>query len=106
MAAMKDAAWIKANIEVVDNYLKGEFENYSIAHQTDNTLTHTFTVDNGKKRFTLVIGWPIFAERRLTQARIGGGLNKENVAEQMRLHKEAGYHWTPLHEDTIQRGDM
>jgi hypothetical protein len=106
MAAMKDAEWIKANIEVVDNYLKGEFENYSIAHQTDNTLTHTFTVDDGKKRFTLVIGWPIFVERRLTQARIDGGLKKEDVAQQMRLHKEADYHWTPLLEDTIQRGDM
>lgn len=106
MTGMNDEAWIKANIEVVDNYLKGEFENYSIVHQTDNTLTHTFTVDNGKKRFTLVIGWPIFAERRLTPARIDDGLKKESVAQQMRLHKEADYHWMPLLEDTIQRSDM
>jgi hypothetical protein len=56
MAAMNDAAWIKANIEVVDNYLKSEFVNFAIAHHADNTRTHTVTVDNGKKRFTLVIG--------------------------------------------------
>lgn len=101
MAGMTDAAWIKANVEMVDSYLKEEFENYSIAHQTDSTLTHVFTVDNGKKRFTLMIGWPIFAERRLTLARIDGGLKKENVAAQMRLHKEAGYHWTPSYEEMI-----
>ena len=62
MAAMNEAAWIKANVEVVDNYLKREFENFAIVHRADTSRTHTFTVDNGKKRFTLCIGWPIFAE--------------------------------------------
>ena len=106
MAGMNDAAWIKANIEVVDNYLKDEFENFAMAHHADNTLTHTFTVDNGKKRFALVIGWPIFAERRLTHASLDRGLKKESVAEEMRLQGEDGYHWTPSHEDTTQRGGM
>lgn len=39
MAGMNDAAWIKANIEVVDNYLKGEFENFAIVHHANNMLT-------------------------------------------------------------------
>ena len=105
MADMNEALWIDANVEVVENYLKKEFENFTIAHQADNSQTHTFTVNDGKKRFTLLIGWPILADRRFTPARIDRVL-KEHVAEEMRLHGEAGYHWTPSHEDTTHRGGM
>ena len=103
MATMNDASWVGANVEVVENYLKKEFETFAIAHRADNSLTHTFTVHDGKKRFTLVIGWPILADRSFTQARIDR-LLKENVAGEMRLHGEDGYHWTPSHEDTTHHG--
>ena len=105
MADMNDASWIEANVEVVKHYLQKEFENFSIAHRADNSLTHTFTVHDGKKRFRLVIGWPILADRRVTPARLDR-LLKENVAGEMRLHGEDGYHWAPSHEDTTQRGGM
>jgi hypothetical protein len=94
MADVSDAAWIDANVEAVDNYLKKEFENFVIAHRTDTSRTHTFTVDNGKKRFALHIGWTSLADRRVTPASIDR-LLKENVADEMRLHGEDGYHWTP-----------
>ncbi|MBK5280869.1 MAG: hypothetical protein JJE16_02135 [Nitrospiraceae bacterium] len=106
MAAISDAAWIEANVEVVDKYLKHEFENFAIVHRAYNSRTHTFTVDNGKKRFTLLIEWPIFAEKRESPASIGRGLKKEHVAVEMRLHREDGYFWIPSQEDTIQRSDM
>lgn len=102
MTGMNDEAWIKANIEVVDNYLKGEFVNFTIAHHADNTRNHIFTVNNRKKRFTLSVGWSIFVDKHVTQAGMDRKLNKEQVAEAMRLHGEDGYHWTPSHEDTIQ----
>lgn len=102
MTGMNDEAWITANIEVVGNYLKNEFVNVAIAHHADNTRIHILTVDNGKKRFTLSGGWPIFVERHVTQAGMDRGLNTEQVAEAMRLHGEDGYHWTPSHEDTTQ----
>jgi hypothetical protein len=102
---MNEASWIDANIEVVENYLKKEFENFTIEHRVDTSLTHTFTVDNGKKRFTLFIGWPIIADKSLAQAR-SERLLKENVAEEMRLHGEVGYHWTPSQLDTTQRGGI
>jgi hypothetical protein len=105
MVDMNETSWIKANVEVVENYLKNEFENFGIAHRADTSLTHTFTVNDGKKRFKLFIGWPIFANRHFTPARIGR-LLKENVADEMRLHGEDGYHWTPSHEDGAPRGDM
>ena len=105
MANMNDAAWVEANVEVVENYLKKEFESFAIEHRADTSRTHTFTVDNGKKRFTLRIGWPILADRRFTPARIDR-LLKENVAEEMRLHGEDSYHWSPSHEDATQRGGM
>ena len=105
MADMNDAAWIEANVEVVKNYLKNEFENFAIAHRVDTSLKHTFTVHDGKKRFTLWVGWPILADRRFTPASIDR-LLKENVAEEMRLHGEDGYHWTPASENAAQRGGM
>ena len=105
MADMNEASWIDANIEVVKTFLRKEFDNFGIAHRADASRTHTFTVDNGKKQFTLCIGWPILADRSFTQARIDC-LLKENVAEEMRLHGEDGYHWTPPHKDATQRGGM
>ena len=94
MTDMNEASWIDANVEVVDNYLKKEFQNFTIAHRVDTSRTHTFTVDNGKKRFRLFIGGSIIADKSLAQAR-SERLLKENVAEEMRLHGEDGYHWTP-----------
>ncbi len=102
---MNEAAWIEANVEMVTNYLAKEFENFAIAYRADGPLTHTFTVDNGKKFFKLVIGWPILAGSRLTHATIQRLCN-DNVAEEMRLHGEDGYDWTPSDEDTTQRGDV
>lgn len=105
MADMNDAAWIEAKVEVVNNYLEKEFENFSITHRTDTSRTRTFIVDNGKKRFALHIGWPSLADRRVTPTVIDC-LLKENVADEMRLHGEDGYHWTPAHEGRTQRGGM
>jgi hypothetical protein len=94
MAAMNEAAWIDANVEVVENYLKKEFENFVIVHRADKSLTHTFTVHDGKKLFTLSIGWSILADRSFTRTGIDR-LSKQNIAEEMRLHGEDGYHWRP-----------
>jgi hypothetical protein len=105
MADMNEALWTEANVEVVENYLKKEFENFSIAHRVDTSITHIFTVDNEKKQFTLCIEWSILADSRFTPVGIDR-LLKENVAEEMRLHGEDGYHWTPSHSDTTQRGGM
>jgi hypothetical protein len=94
MTAMNEASLIDANVEVIKNYLKKEFENFAIVYRAHKSLPHVFTVDNGKKRFRLFIGWPILADRSFTQAGIGRLLH-ENVAGEMRLHGEDGYRWTP-----------
>ena len=99
-----DVSRIDAHVEAINDYLKKEFEQCSIVHQADRPLTYTFTVENGKKRLTLTIGWPLLADRRFTRARMDHAL-QDHVAEQMRLHGEAGYHWTPTLEDTnVPRG--
>ena len=94
MATMNEASWIDTNVEVVESYLKKEFENFSIAHRAEQSLKHTFTVTDGKKLFMLFIGWPILADRSFTRAGIDL-LSKQNIAEEMRLHGEDGYHWRP-----------
>jgi hypothetical protein len=101
MTDTNEASWIDANIKVVKHYLTKEFENFTIAHRADNSQTHTFTVNDGKKRFMLLIGCPILAHRSFTPARIDR-LLKDNVAGEMRLHGEAGYHWTPSNGDATQ----
>lgn len=101
MEVISDTSWGEANIEVIKSFLKKEFENFAIAHRADQSRTHTFTVENGKKRFTLLIGWPILVDRRLTHASMDH-LLKEHVAEEMRLHGKEGYHWTPSNQDMTQ----
>jgi hypothetical protein len=96
MPDMNETPWIDANVEAVKNYLTKEFENFSLVHRADKSLDHIFTVNDGKKLFKLFIGSPILADRGFTQARIDR-LGKENVAGEMRLHGEDGYHWTPSH---------
>ena len=103
MADMNQASWINANVEVIEDYLKKEFENFAIAPRVDESLTHTFTVTDGKKRFRIFIGWPILAERSWNQTGIDR-LVRANVAAEMRLRGKDGYHWRPSPEDTTQRG--
>jgi hypothetical protein len=102
MADTNQPSWSDANLEVVETYLKKEFENFSIAHRADKSLTYTFTVTDGKKLFKLSIGWPILAERKFPQASIDR-LVQENVAGEMRLHGEDGYHWLPSQEGSSAR---
>ena len=92
MVDTNQSSWIDANLEVIEHYLKKEFENFAIAHRADESLSHTFTVTDGKKRFTLFIGSPILAERSFAQAGIDR-LVQANVAGEMRLRGEDGYHW-------------
>lgn len=65
-----DASWINKNVQVVTNYLTKEFENFAIGYHADRPLTHTFTVNNEKKLFKLVIGWPTLADRTFTSERV------------------------------------
>lgn len=98
-----DTSWGEANIEVIKAFLKKEFENFSIAHRADQSYTHSFTVDNGKKQFTLSIGWPILVNKRLTRTTLDH-LLKEHVAENMRLQGDHGYQWRPSEQDMTQCG--
>jgi len=41
-----------------------------------------------------MIGWPALADPTVTPTSIGFLLT-ENVAQEMRLHGESGYYWTP-----------
>ncbi len=88
------ASWINRNVEVVTNYLTKEFETFAITYHADSPRTHTFTANNGKKIFKLIIGWPTLADRTFTPETITRLLT-EDVAQEMRLHGENGYHWTP-----------
>ena len=94
MTAMNEASLIDANVEVIKNYLKKEFENFAIVYRADKSLGHIFTVDNGKKQFKLSIAWPVLTDRSLTHVSIEQ-LLKENVAGEMRLHGEDGFQWAP-----------
>lgn len=92
--AVSEASWIDRNVEAITNYLTKEFENFAVAYHAERPLNHVFTVNNGKKLFRLIIGWPTLADRTLTPEKIGRLLT-EDVAQEMRLHGENGYHWVP-----------
>ncbi|WHZ14693.1 MAG: hypothetical protein OJF52_001533 [Nitrospira sp.] len=92
--SLGDAPWIKTNVEAVIGYLTREFENFAVIYQADRALTHTFTVNNGKKLFKLILGWSILADKNFTSAPLER-LAAEDVAQEMRLHGESGYRWNP-----------
>jgi hypothetical protein len=92
MQDINQASWIEANVEAIESYLKREFESFSIAYIANKPLTHSFSVTDGKKRFKLLIPWPILAEQNFSQ-RANECLSHEQVAAAMRLHGEDGYHW-------------
>ena len=93
MQDINQASWIHANVEAVENYLKQEFENFAVVHVENKPVAHIFKVTDGKKRFKLLIPWSVLAEQDFSQ-RASGRLLYENVAAEMRLHGERGYHWT------------
>ena len=92
MPNTNQASWIDANVKAVESYLKREFENFSIAHVESRPVSHCFTVTDGKKLFTLHVPWSHLAERTFCQT-ASERLFHENVAAEMRLHGEQGYHW-------------
>lgn len=92
MQDVNQAAWITANVDAIESYLKREFENFSITHVENKPLTHSFTVTDGKKRFMLLVPWSLLAEQNFPQ-RAGEYLSHEQLAAEMRLHGEGGYHW-------------
>jgi hypothetical protein len=89
-----EASWIDRNVKAITNYLTKEFENFAVAYHADRPLTHVFTFNNGKKLFKLMIGWSTLTDRTFTPERIDRLLT-EDVAQEMRLHGENGYHWRP-----------
>ena len=92
MQDVNQAARITANVDAIESYLKREFENFSITHVENKPLTHSFTVTDGKKRFMLLVPWSILAEQNFPQ-RAAEYLSQEQLAAEMRLHGEGGYHW-------------
>lgn len=92
MQDVNQAGWITANIDAIESYLKREFDNFSITHVENRPLTHSFTVTDGKKRFMLLVPWSVLAEQNFLQ-RAAEDLSHEQLAAEMRLHGEGGYHW-------------
>ena len=105
MGPLNEASRIDANVAAVENYLQKEFDNFSIAHRTDEALRHIFTVHDGKKLFTLSVEWQFLADSSIGQLAMDD-LSHENVAGEMRLRGEGGYHWHPLYKGVDQQGNM
>ena len=93
MKDINQAAWIRANVDAIDSYLKREFENFSITHVENKPLTHSFAVTDGKKRFMLLVPWSILLAEQNFPQRAAEYLSHEQLAAEMRLHGEGGYHW-------------
>ena len=90
-----DASSINKNVQVVTNYLAKEFENFAVGYHADRPLTHTFTVNNEKKLFKLVIGWPTFSgwnrspSERINRLLTGGRCTRNATPRRGRLSLDA-----------------
>lgn len=104
IVAMSVGSWIKANVEMVRNYLKSKPEVLVNAHRANDSWAPSLTIVNMKKLFVLRIGWPIFPDSCFRAAAIAR-LLIANGAKNMHLHREDAYQW-PFHQDTTRRGAM
>lgn len=58
MADTNQAPWIDTNLEVVEKYLKKEFENFSIAHRADKSLTIPLPLLMGRSYLSCFLDGP------------------------------------------------
>jgi len=95
MADMNEASWIDAKVEVVKNYLNKESDCLALGIEPTHRALIPLPLIMGRNNLRCAIGWPILADSSVTQVSIDR-LRKENVAEEMRLHGEDGYHMRTL----------
>ncbi len=85
-------AHIEANLEVIREYLIGQFKGFELIEKRDRPLAYTFTVTKSSdERYQLKISWPQLADQNNTLESTQQRLVTDDVAGRMKGKSQGEY---------------
>ena len=88
----EDEAHIEANLEVIREYLIGQFKGFGLAEKPDAPLSYTFTVTkSADEQYHLKVYWAQLSDQSHTPERTKKRLVADDVAGRMKGKSQGEY---------------
>ena len=88
----EDTAHIEANLEVIREYLMGQFKGFELLDGPDRPISHTFTVTKSSdERYQLKVYWSQLSDQSKTPERTKQSLVTGDVAGRMKGKSQGEY---------------
>jgi hypothetical protein len=85
---------VKANLEVIREYLGKQFKGFELTEKGDGPLSYTFTVTKSSdERYKLKVSWPQLSDQSNTPERTIQRLVTDDVAGRMKGKSQGEYFW-------------
>jgi hypothetical protein len=89
---------VEANVEVIREYLIGQFKGFELTDRPDRPISHTFTVTKSSdERYQLKVSWPQLSDQSNTPERTEQRLVTDDVASRMKGKSQGEYFWWGKH---------
>ena len=90
----QDKGHIEANLEVIREYLMGQFKGFELIDTPDQPISHTFTVTKSSdERYHLKVSWPQLSDKSNTPNRTRQRLVTDDVAGRMKGKSQGESFW-------------
>ena len=87
-----DDSHVKANVEVIREYLTSEFKGFEVTEKKDVPLSYMFTATkSADERYQLKIFWPQLSDKSNTPERTKKRLVTDDVAGRMKGKSQGEY---------------
>ena len=94
----ENKARIEANLEVIREYLIGQFKGFELTDTPDRPISHKFTVTKSSdERYRLKVSWPQLSDQSNTPERTKQRLVTDDVAGRMKGKSQGEYFWWGKH---------
>jgi hypothetical protein len=85
---------VKANLEVIREYLGSQFKGFELTEKRDGPPPHTFTVTKSSdEQYKLKVSWPQLSDKSNTPERTKQSLITNDVAGRMKGKSQGEYFW-------------
>jgi len=85
---------IQANLEVIREYLIGQFKGFEVTDTPDRPRSHTFTATkSSEEQYQLKVSWPHLSDNTNTPKRTKQRLVTDDVAGRMRGKSQGESFW-------------
>jgi len=90
----EDDPHVKANLEVIREYLGRQFKGFELTEKGDGPRSYTFTVTkSSEERYKLKVSWPQLSDQSNTPERTKQRLVTDDVAGRMKGKSQGEYFW-------------